>query len=148
MRDKPLPLQRISKAIAWLRNEMQAQSNWHTKTMVTDGEDVFVMLGPEEAGTYSAVQRPGQSVIKISLGEVAAELTKAGEFLHLNDKLEANPAVLGGSPVIRNTRLPTTLVHQLIDEGVSVEQIQDMYPGVDEDSVRAAEDFEQQLAAV
>jgi uncharacterized protein (DUF433 family) len=116
--------------------------------MVTDGKDVFIMLGPHEAETYSAVEQPGQAVIKISLGEIAAELTKAGEMLGLGEKLDTNPAVLGGTPVIRNTRLPTRLVHQLLAEGRSIEQIKAMYPGIDEGAVRAAEEFEQQLAAV
>jgi uncharacterized protein (DUF433 family)/DNA-binding transcriptional MerR regulator len=148
MRDAELPLQRISKAVAWLRNVMQSQSDWHTKTMITDGKDVFVMLGPHEAETYSVVTQPGQAVIKISLGDIAAELTKAGELLGLGDHLDADPAVLGGTPVIRNTRVPTSLVHQLLGEGQSVEEIRAMYPGIDEEAVRAAEEFEQQLAAV
>lgn len=143
-----LPLQRITKAITWLRGEMQSEGDWHTKTMVTDGKDVFVLLGPHEAETYSAVMQPGQGVIKIFLGDVAEELTRAGEMLGLGDQLEANPAVLGGTPVIRNTRVPTSLIHRLIFEGMSRREIKEMYPGIDEGAIAAAEEFEQQLAAV
>jgi uncharacterized protein (DUF433 family)/DNA-binding transcriptional MerR regulator len=143
-----LPLQRVTKAIAWLRGVMQSQSEWHTKTMVTDGQDVFVLLGGGEADTYSAVTQPGQAVVKVSLGDVANELTRAGEMLGLDDKLEANPAVMGGTPVIRNTRVPTSLIFRLRADGLSPAQIKGMYPGIDEGAIIAAEEFEQQLAAV
>lgn len=148
LRDGDLPLQRVTKAITWLRGEMQSHADWHTKTMVTDGKDVFVLIGGGEADTVSAVVQPGQTVLKVSLGEVASELTKAGEMLGLGDKLDANPAVMGGTPVIRHTRVPTSLIYRLRSEGLSPAQIKDMYPGIDGGAIAAAEEFEEQLAAV
>ena len=87
-------------------------------------------------------------MLKVSLGEVASELTKAGEMLGLGDKLDANPAVMGGTPVIRHTRVPTSLIYRLRSEGLSPAQIKDMYPGIDGGAIAAAEEFEEQLAAV
>jgi uncharacterized protein (DUF433 family) len=69
-------------------------------------------------------------------------------MLGLDDKLEANPAVMGGTPVIRNTRVPTSLIFRLRADGLSPAQIKGMYPGIDEGAIIAAEEFEQQLAAV
>jgi uncharacterized protein (DUF433 family) len=87
-------------------------------------------------------------VVKVFLGDIAKELTRAGEMWGLDDKLEANPAVMGGTPVIRNTRVPTSLIHRLRSDGLTPVQIKAMYPGIDEGAIAAAEEFEQQLAAV
>jgi uncharacterized protein (DUF433 family) len=44
--------------------------------------------------------------------------------------------------------VPTSLIHRLRTDGLSPAQIKDMYPGIDEGAIAAAEEFEQQLAAV
>ena len=144
LRGKRLSLQRITKAISWLRDEMQSDDEWHTKTLVTDGEDLFVLM--DESGTYSAVVKPGQKVFEIFLGDIASELAKGGRQLGLGERIESKPAVQGGSPVIRDTRIPTRLIADLVRDGFSPADIARMYPGLTAESVKAAESFERQLA--
>ncbi|MDQ3693288.1 MAG: DUF433 domain-containing protein [Chloroflexota bacterium] len=53
-------------------------------------------------------------------------------------RISRNPAVLGGKPIIRGTRLAVSLVAGWIDTGTSVEQILEDYPNLTRDDVEAA----------
>ena len=44
--------------------------------------------------------------------------------------------------------VPTSLIHRLLTDGLSQAEIKEMYPVIDEGAIAAAEEFEQQLAAV
>mgnify|MGYP001194187275 CR=1 FL=1 len=46
------------------------------------------------------------------------------------DRIEINPAVLVGKPVIRGTRLAVEFIVELLANGWSEQQIVDNYPGV------------------
>jgi uncharacterized protein (DUF433 family) len=146
LRKERVSLQKVAKAIRWLRQEMQSDDAWHTKTFATDGVDVFILLDPGE--TYSAAQHPGQRVFQAFLGEIADELERAGELLGLGKAIQVNRDIQGGTPVIRNTRIPTRLVSQLLADGFSPARIQRMYPGVTGAAIRAADRFEQEIAGV
>jgi uncharacterized protein (DUF433 family) len=145
LRKRRLSLQRITKAIGWLREQMQNDTDWHTKTLVTDGIDLFVLM--DRSGTYSAVRKPGQRVIEVFLGDVADELDRAGKRLGLGRRIESDPDVQGGSPVLRHTRIPTRLIADLVRDGFSPADISRMYPGVSAAAIRAADRFERKLAS-
>jgi uncharacterized protein (DUF433 family) len=145
LRQKGLSLQRITKAIAWLRVQMQSDTAWHTKSLVTDGQDLFVLM--DGSSTYSAVRRPGQKVFTIFLGDVAEELENAGRRLGLGTRIETNPEIQGGTPVLRNTRIPTRLIAELVRDGYSPAEITRMYPGISPTAVKAADQFERKLAS-
>jgi len=57
-------------------------------------------------------------------------------------KIEArvtrNPAVLGGKPIIRGTRISVSLIADWLDAGVPVEQILEDYPNLIREDVEAA----------
>lgn len=125
---------------------MRDTAAWHTKTLVTDGQDIFAWYGPSE--TYSTVRRPGQRVFEIFLGDVAKELDRAGNVLGFGKWLDVSPEVRGGAPVVRNTRLPTKLIGDLVREGVTPRELQAMYPGLTSRQIRAADELERQLEAV
>jgi uncharacterized protein (DUF433 family) len=54
-----------------------------------------------------------------------------------------NPAVLGGKPIIRGTRIPVSLVADWLDAGVSIEQILEDYPNLTREDIEAASAFVQ-----
>jgi len=54
------------------------------------------------------------------------------------DRIEINPRKLGGKPVIRGTRIPVTLILELLAAGMSFEDIKREYPGLTDDDIRAA----------
>lgn len=53
------------------------------------------------------------------------------------DHVQANPEVLGGTPVIRGTRLPVEFVLSLLADGWTREQLRENYPQLTDDALRA-----------
>jgi uncharacterized protein (DUF433 family) len=54
------------------------------------------------------------------------------------DRVEINPAVMQGKPVIRGTRVPVELLLRKLGEGASVDDLMDAYPRLTPDDIRAA----------
>lgn len=48
--------------------------------------------------------------------------------MRLTDRIEANPAVMLGKPVIRGTRIPVELILRKLGEGASEADLLDAYP--------------------
>lgn len=54
-----------------------------------------------------------------------------------------NPAVLGGKPIIRGTRIAVSLVIDWLEAGVSIERILEDYPHLTQADVEAARAYDQ-----
>ena len=52
-------------------------------------------------------------------------------------RIEINPDVMQGKPVIRNTRIPVELLLRKLAEGATFEQLLDAYPRLTADDIRA-----------
>jgi len=46
----------------------------------------------------------------------------------MSDLIESNPEILGGKPIIKGTRIPVSLIYELIGLNYSIEQILEEYP--------------------
>ena len=57
--------------------------------------------------------------------------------MDLEDRIEINPAVLVGKPVIRGTRLAVEFIVELLANGWSEPQIIENYPGVTHEDISA-----------
>ena len=55
----------------------------------------------------------------------------------MNDRIEINPRVMLGKPVIRGTRIPVELLLRKLAEGGSVSDLLDAYPKLTEEDIRA-----------
>lgn len=55
----------------------------------------------------------------------------------LNSRIETNPKVMGGQPVLRGTRLTVKFVVNLLAHGASIDEIVDEYKGVTKEDVLA-----------
>jgi len=53
------------------------------------------------------------------------------------NRIEINPAVLGGKPVVRNTRISVELLLRKLAEGATIPELLDAYPRLTADDVRA-----------
>jgi uncharacterized protein (DUF433 family) len=53
------------------------------------------------------------------------------------ERIEFNPSVMLGKPVIRNTRIPVELVLRKLADGAAVAELLDGYPRLTEADVRA-----------
>lgn len=58
--------------------------------------------------------------------------------MSLLERIELNPRVCNGKPVIRGTRIPLTVIIDQLAEGESRQQILDGYPELTREDVHAA----------
>jgi uncharacterized protein (DUF433 family) len=58
--------------------------------------------------------------------------------MHLAERIEINPRVMLGKPVIRGTRITVELLLRKLSEGASEEELLDGYPRLTRDDIRAA----------
>jgi uncharacterized protein (DUF433 family) len=58
-----------------------------------------------------------------------------------HERIELNPDVMGGKPVIRGTRIPVDMVLRKLGAGVPVEAILADHPNLSRDDILAAQKF-------
>lgn len=58
--------------------------------------------------------------------------------MFLADRIEINPAVMLGKPVIRGTRIPVELIIRKLSEGATEANLLDAYPRLSKGDIRAA----------
>jgi len=56
----------------------------------------------------------------------------------VTDRIEINPSIMQGKPVIRGTRVPVELLLRKLAEGAAIEDLLDAYPRLAADDIRAA----------
>ena len=56
----------------------------------------------------------------------------------MTDRVEVNPSVMQGKPVIRGTRIPVELLLRKLAEGAASEDLLDAYPRLGAADIRAA----------
>lgn len=56
----------------------------------------------------------------------------------MRDRIEVNPAVMHGKPVIKGTRIPVELLLRKLGEGATVAELLDAYPRLSDVDVKAA----------
>ena len=59
----------------------------------------------------------------------------------MTERVEINPAVMQGKPVIRGTRVPVELLLRKLAEGATIADLLDSYPRLTADDIRAALDY-------
>ena len=56
----------------------------------------------------------------------------------ITDRIEVNPKVMMGKPVIRGTRIPVELILRKISEGANERDLIDAYPRLRKEDIQAA----------
>lgn len=56
----------------------------------------------------------------------------------LTERIEVNPAVMLGKPVIRGTRIPVELIVRKLGEGMTEADLLDAYPRLTREDIQAA----------
>lgn len=56
----------------------------------------------------------------------------------ITNRIEINPRIMLGKPVIRGTRIPLELILRKISEGATEADLLDAYPGLAVEDIRAA----------
>ena len=58
--------------------------------------------------------------------------------MHKTDRIEINPKVMMGKPVIRGTRVTVELILRKLSEGASITSLLDAYPRLMREDIQAA----------
>ncbi len=58
--------------------------------------------------------------------------------MHNLDRIEINPKVMMGKPVVKGTRIPVDLILRKLGEGASEDDLLDAYPRLALEDIRAA----------
>lgn len=58
--------------------------------------------------------------------------------MYITDRIEMNPKVMMGKPVIRGTRITTELILRKLSEGASVASLLDAYSRLTREDIQAA----------
>lgn len=53
----------------------------------------------------------------------------------MSDLIESDPEILGGKPIIKGTRIPVSLIYELVGLGYSIEEIKKEYPHLKRDTI-------------
>ena len=56
----------------------------------------------------------------------------------LLQRIEVNPKVMVGKPVIKSTRIPVELILRLLAQGITVEELLEDYPHLAKEDIQAA----------
>lgn len=67
-------------------------------------------------------------------------------MLAMNERIEINPAICHGSPVIRGTRVLVSQILGALSGGDSIETVLEDYPSICTDDITAVFDFAGSLA--
>lgn len=59
----------------------------------------------------------------------------------LTNRIEINPAILIGKPIIKGTRIPVELILKMTAQGVTIAEILNEYPNLDEKDIYAALEY-------
>lgn len=57
------------------------------------------------------------------------------------ERIEVNPKILAGKPVIKGTRIPVYLILELLAAGYNFKRIMKAYPALKEEDIRAAVEY-------
>ena len=58
-----------------------------------------------------------------------------------HDRIEINPEIMGGKPVIRGTRIPVEMILRKLGAGMTAESVLADHPRLTMDDIRAAQAF-------
>ncbi len=62
------------------------------------------------------------------------------------DRISINPKIAGGKPTVKGTRIPVSAILELVEDGLSFEQIQrDYYPGLIREDIQACIEYAKAL---
>ncbi len=61
--------------------------------------------------------------------------------MHVFERIEINPKILGGNPVFKNTRIPVSIIIQMIRDGASFDKIIQEYPRLSIEDIKSALDL-------
>ena len=77
----------------------------------------------------------------LTIHAIIAAIHGEGPSVATHERIEINPDVMGGKPVIRGTRVPVEVVLRKLGAGLTVEEVIADHPRLTSEDIRAAQAF-------
>lgn len=147
LREQRITLLKAAAAVRSIRERFgPLGSNWAEARIFADKGKVFVYKRDEWETTVAPTH---QRVIEQLFGEDFAGLRDRADALLIPKEfkryVEIDPAIRNGLPIVRNTTLPTNVIHSLRRQNYKYEQIQAMYPFIERSKIIGADRYEEFL---
>jgi uncharacterized protein (DUF433 family) len=123
---------------------------WANERVYVEGNRIYVDRPHDEWGATDATQL-GQKVEPILFGDLFEELRQMDEGASIlvpskfQQYVQINPAVMGGEPVIRNTRVPTAVVRVMLQKYKTVDRLARIYRTISKEALSKALEYEAYL---
>lgn len=140
-----MPLQRIRRTVAYVLKRLPEGQHISSETIrALPGGQEAVWLNDD--GIVDTVGHQGQlSFPELMAGVLGSFTTIRGREVPDLERpargLIIDPAIRGGTPVAEGTRITFDVLAGLSGDGLSVAEVQDLYPGVSETSIGGAVEF-------
>lgn len=145
LRKRKVPPRVVRSGARTLGEELKTKWPLAHRELATVGHSFFAYLDEwVDAGLRG--QRAFQEIVQPLLRPIEYDANGLAAIWLPADQIWVNPKVQAGAPCLRGTRIPTALIHSLLDAGEDAEDIADDY-GLGVAQVHAADDFEARLAA-
>ena len=148
LRNRQLNLRSVAGALRHLYDRFgpPTSTGWKNAHVFVVGKEVFAQK-PDEWETTAATQY-GQKAETRVLGELFEEEAAILIPKEFRAYVEINLDVMDGQPVIRNTRVLTSTVAMMYEEGTSLAELTELYAPVPRIPIQNAIDFERALDKV
>ncbi len=145
LRNKQLNLRSVARTLRHLYERFGPPTSpgWE-KTHVYVFDRVVYSQKPDEWETTVATQY-GQKAMEPLVGDLfeeEASLLVPRDFVEF---IEINPDIMQGMPVIRNTRIPTSIVSMMVEQGTDLDELEVLYAPTPRLCLERALDFERIL---
>lgn len=153
-RDKPdlriaaTPLRRIRDALAAVEKFGAHIADEHVRVRVDAGGELLISVGQDTfvpLGLASAQLVVPMREIDLIAPFEASRGYEAPDLSRPRPTLRIIPGKLAGEPHVADTRIPTTSLAALRHRGLSVDEIVNLYPGIETINVEEAVSLEDQL---
>ena len=151
LREDRLDLRSVGIALRHLFDRLgPPNQGWHDAHVYLVGNKVFAERSDEWETTTAS--QFGQKIETRMFGELfplLREQEEAGSILVPTEfvrYVEINPDVMGGQPVVRDTRVPTAVLSALAEQGCSLAEMATLYAPIERRAIQAAIDYERALA--
>ena len=142
LRSRDVPLQRIRKAVASLR-QLGHDEHLSEYSLLAMGQDVVWRISADEA--IDLTRSPGRGLLAQMVDIFAPFVNMQSEDVvdlrRPKPGISVDPEVRGGFPVVEGTRVPYDLVASLLDDGLDIAAVSEVYPSVSVGAAQGAADF-------
>ncbi len=145
LRDKQFKTKTIKKALdtIYLMSGKDPYA-WTRATIVVDS-DIIVAILPDKPDWNPIAASKGEQKMEVVFFPELMEELKRELIPNRFQYVEIDPNILGGIPVIKGTRIPTNIIHEMIEEDINPA---DAYPDLTSEEINDANEYEEYLVAV